>query len=521
MVPTLVPRELIARLNRTRGKTRFTVKTGSGVPRPRPVFLVGALAGSSVFSSFTDCRDNVVTALLERVFYHAVPGGFGRPSAPTLEVVRGIFKRASGFYRNYTSSNTPVARVNFPSLYYRGRRLDVYERAVTNLNARGLRYSDSFLSTFIKHEKIEVSSKRAVPRVIQPRKPEYNVEVGRYIHHLEVPTYRMISALFGRDTVMKGLNAFQVGEKMSDAWHTYAAPSAVGLDASRFDQHVNRSLLEWEHMVYMLSYPSDPYLAMLLSWQLRNRGFARTRDGLVSYTVEGGRCSGDMNTALGNCLIMCTAVFELLYEHGLSLVGRSKVSLFNNGDDCVLMGEDADIKRVSAAVAPSFERLGIVMKVEPIVHSLEEVSFCQTQPVFDGARWRMVRDPRKSFSKDATILDPQHATVGLPAHLDALGKCGLSLCSGMPVLQEYYSVLVRNGRPGGKVDPRLTESGMYQLAKGLEPRISLVTPDARASFARAFGILPDLQVALEKELSVTPITGPVTLERTFGPLCRL
>jgi hypothetical protein len=50
-------------------------------------------------------------------------------------------------------------------------------------------------------------------------------------------------------------------------------------------------------------------LAELLKWQLQNKGFARTIDGLIKYSVEGCRMSGDMNTALGNCTIMCALVY--------------------------------------------------------------------------------------------------------------------------------------------------------------------------------------------------------------------
>lgn len=66
--------------------------------------------------------------------------------------------------------------------------------------------------------------------------------------------------------------------------------------------------LKWEHSIYNAMFRSDE-LAELLGWQLTNKGFARTTDGLIKYEVKGCRMSGDMNTALGNCMIMCALVY--------------------------------------------------------------------------------------------------------------------------------------------------------------------------------------------------------------------
>jgi hypothetical protein len=245
--------------------------------------------------------------------------------------------------------------------------------------------------------------------------------------------------------------------------------------------------------LYKIVFGPDRILQKLLSWQLRSKGFLRAPDGMTfMYKVDGGRCSGDMNTAMGNILVMCGAVYAFLNSVGM----LSKVRVLDAGDDCVIIGEEGDINILTPRLSPWFLQLGLVMKVEPLVYTLERVSFCQTQPVYDGESWRMVRDPRISLSKDVAILHQAQA-LSLRSHCSAIGDCGLSLTSGLPVLQEYYSALGGKSGPKRPVDPTLLDSGFFQLARGMQARYRPVTDEARVSFSRAFGIVPDLQVSLE------------------------
>lgn len=491
---------------------RFSTDRSRGSrEKSRALYRIAAKAPGPTYTSFSDTIENVRTALLERVFYHESGGVFSSPVTPTLASVQELlsaFRRQLYFRRQHLA---PVDLLEFASKYYRGQRLRRYSAATQRILNGGLQHKHSYLSTFLKHEKIPVASKRAVPRVIQPRKPEYNVALGVYIRPLEHVLYSDIARVFGRPTVMKGYNASQIGGFIHDAWLSYDDPVAFGLDASRFDQHVNKSLLVWEHLVYDMYYPGCAPLRTLLSWQLRNQGRCESSDGVCRYVVEGGRCSGDMNTALGNCLIMCAAVYSLLAKCGMAQKHKTRVSLFNNGDDCILIGERSHISIIRPLVAEHFAKLGLVMKIEDTVEVIEEISFCQTQPVFDGSSWRMCRDPRVCLSKDLYLLDRDLALHKQAAQLYAIGKCGLSLTGGLPLCQDFYRMLTRSGSPVGAIDHNILESGFFRLAEGMNEEYRLVTDAARISFARAFKIVPDLQLALEEEYRECTIrTGPFT-----------
>jgi hypothetical protein len=140
---------------------------------------------------------------------------------------------------------------------------------------------------FVKAEKIGTHMPGGkcdpAPRVIQPRSARYNVEVGRFLKDLEHRIYSSIAELCGGPTVMKGYNAAQVAKHIRGMWGTVTRPVAVGLDASRFDQHVSKQALRWEHDVYTRCFRGcdRKELHRLLQWQLVNSGHSRTKDGYV------------------------------------------------------------------------------------------------------------------------------------------------------------------------------------------------------------------------------------------------
>lgn len=469
------------------------VRRGARKERDHSLWRVSGFGGKTAFLSFSDCATNVLTALRERVFYHVVQGVVCVPRVPSRELVRNSLSRFAALFRREAFLSIPV-NVGDYHMCYVGSKRALYERAAKRVALEGWRRSWSVLKTFIKHEKIPELAKRAVPRVIQPRTPEYNVVVGRFLRHLEHPIYRIIDHVCGGPTVMKGYNAFEVGGHFVKAWSEFKRPVAVGLDASRFDQHVSRPVLEWEHSCYQMFYKGEEAkeLGHALQCQLVNTGYADTPDGTYRYRKEGCRASGDMNTALGNCLIMCAMVHSYMAS-----IGVSHWRLLNNGDDCVVIVEEEALAHLST-LPEWFDNLGFVMVVESPVRVLEEIEFCQSHPVFDGEHWRMVRNVRVALSKDATFLSGFGSESEYSSYRYVVAQGGLSLCSGLPMMQQYYKTFGRGARAGTFRDKRVLDSGFMRLADRLTPRLRPISDDARVSFWRAFGFTPTEQLAWEE-----------------------
>lgn len=371
---------------------------------------------------------------------------------------------------------------------YPGAKQARVRAAAESLALRPLSRRDAMLSTFVKAEKLNLSDKPdPAPRVIQPRDPRYNCVVGPYLKAAEKPIFDAIAEVWGGPTVMKGMSGAKVAECMRSMWDSFSHPVGIGLDASRFDQHVSVPALEWEHSVYNSIFKS-PELARLLQWQLHNKGKAFTADAAVDYEVEGCRMSGDMNTSLGNCLLMCAMVWEYARQK------RIPCRLANNGDDCMVFMTAAHAAKFRSGLDHWFLAMGFKMKVEDTVHEFERVEFCQTRPVYTGSAWVMCRNPRLVLDKDTTCLHPRN--VPYTTWLHHIGVAGGALAAGMPILQEFYRACREAGKPGLVLDV----CGMDYLAHGMTLQYTPVTDEARVSFYRAYGITPWQQTAIEQEI---------------------
>jgi hypothetical protein len=384
---------------------------------------------------------------------------------------------------------------------YKGAKKLRAQRAVESLSSEDVNRRDSSLGSFVKGEKTLLSRAKPdpAPRIIQPRDPRYNVSLARYIRPLEHRVYRAIARVFRSDTVMKGLNSEAVACTIASHWDSFVCPVAIGLDASRFDQHVSVAALKWEHSVYNGAFRSKE-LARLLKWQLVNRGTFRVDETTVSYTVEGCRMSGDMNTSLGNCLIMCGLVWE--YAN----LRKVRVKLVNNGDDCVVFLERGERERFSRGLREWFLSMGFNMKVEAPVYDINHIEFCQAKPLQVNGSWTMVRDPWVSLAKDGICLQPDAGTnLTIPAYLawaESVGKCGLALAGGVPVMQEYYHYLItlvgkRNKRVRGFGN---MDTGLEFMSRGMSRQYCAISEETRFQFWKAFDITPYMQVALEEEI---------------------
>jgi len=214
--------------------------------------------------------------------------------------------------------------------HYSGSKADKYERATDDVIRRGgITRRDAGVTMFVKFEKIDSTKVDPDPRAIQFRDPKYCVEVSKYLKPIEPHLYQFRGdgkQFPATRCIGKGLNSVERATLLKEKFDAFVDPVVISIDCSRFDQHCSAELLEIEHLVYKLLCP-DPWFAEILSWQLTNR--VRSRHGL-EYVAHGRRMSGDMNTALGNCVLMVlmvAAAFQRDYD------------MLDDGDDVLVLVE--------------------------------------------------------------------------------------------------------------------------------------------------------------------------------------
>lgn len=484
-----------------------TVQLRAGYTKMRTVYQLMGFGSALVWGVHNNSLNNLLRGLKERVFCVSRGGRL----EPTPQPVAGVFERKLQQVRTQLLRWLPLtARVDYDTFvgYYQGRKRSIYQRAVESLLSVPLAKADAEVKTFVKAEKVNFTKKPdPAPRLIQPRSPRYNVEVGRWLRPMEKLVYRAIRKVWGGPTVLKGMNAAETGKALHDMWTEFTDPVAVGLDASRFDQHVSAEAIRWEHSVYIgATIPRErAELGRILRMQLNNKGVAYTGEGKVSYRVAGCRMSGDINTSLGNCLIMCSLVLQYAIER------QVHCRLANNGDDCVVFLERADLERFMAGLTEWFLEFGFEMEVEDPVFTFEHVVFCQSQPIWTPSGWLMVRNPHVSTSKDCvSLLDLRE---GFRGYSWAVGTCGLAATGGIPVVQELYKALAAVGKPVSTMDigRGLQIAGERMARPYQEPH-----PYTRVSYCLAFGTLPDEQEAMEEALRRNPV--PLHPKITLTPL---
>lgn len=480
----------------------------------RVSYRLESLSGRVVFGVHSSTVRNVLRGLRERVFAVEKDGRLVRPPQPTPQA----FQRMRWFGTEVAAGivQEPMEARAFAELY-NGRRRALYTKAVESLELKSVCKDDASLKTFVKCEKINFSAKRdPAPRVIQPRDPRYNVEVGRVLKPLEGRLLHRVGKVMARHggavgpTVAKGMNASELGRLLKRKWDRFNDPVAVGCDASRFDQHVSTQALEWEHGIYIQSCSSSyrAYLTKLLSWQLKNKGRAFADDGMVKYAVDGCRMSGDMNTGLGNCLIMCGMVATYMKERGCC-----RYDVINNGDDCVIFVEREDLG-MALGFGPWALDFGFTMVMEPPVDVLEMVEFCQMHPVLCSDGYRMVRNHATVFSKDTTTTQNLSEPRTYSAYCWAIGQSGLAMAWDVPCQGVFYDRLAKAGHP-----TRLeTTGGLRWWSKGLDTRAyAAPTAETRFSYWLAFNVDPTEQVVLEELFEKQDLTWEKPVDKV---LCR-
>lgn len=382
---------------------------------------------------------------------------------------------------------------------YSGSKRKRYESAASTYLRTGMRRSYGFWKTFIKAELYNGSKKsNPCPRLIQPRHPIYNLVVGSYLRPAEKCLYLGVDSLYGHKVVLKCDAPWTRAQLLRTYWNEFDNPVFVGMDASRFDQHVSSDALKFEHSIYNAIFNS-PELAELLEWQIHNVGYFNNKHDTVKYTVEGKRGSGDMNTALGNVLLMTLITYH--YLESLHV----KYRFINDGDDCGVIIESSNLPLLRT-LPEHHLRYGFEMEVEAAVDGFEHIEFCQSRPVYLGSnRWTMVRNVHKALAHDLLFIDRDWATAEEVAAATGLG--GLALYQGVPVLGEFYAMMSRSSKRNARVERLLGELGGHlyaaRVVKAADRPESTDYDATRVSFYHAFGVLPDVQEHLETKFRET------------------
>lgn len=365
------------------------------------------------------------------------------------------------------------------------------------------------ISMFVKLEGLKFDWQKVNPdcRAIQFRSPEFTLQLASAIKVAEHALYDLADLPgFGPGRLFaKNLNSRNKAAELRRKYESIPGCHILCLDASRFDAHCSALVLRIVEHRFWMGTCMAPQLAQLLQWQIDNVGMWIGRNQSVRYKSTGGRMSGDANTAAGNCIIMGTML------KAFGDWSERKFTFLCDGDDSVFFHDGEPI--TDEEIDVFFLQFGFVMQVEDRPTCIEQTTFCQARLcVLDGMDV-MIRDPMKILSKTTVSHKLREPAIrGKFIKTVALGE--LSISRGCPVVQPFLVKLIENcdrfitkaQRKKGLVYDWVLDD-MYRLRSLLPSdwksgRVVEITTEARVSFANAWGIPVERQVAIERALEL-------------------
>lgn len=374
------------------------------------------------------------------------------------------------------------------------------------------------VSGFVKAEYVRVTpGKPFKPRAIQFRDPHFLAHMLPWMKPIEHAFYhgRYLFNSKQKYTCAKGMNSIERMDYLLSLVRELVEPVSVGLDGSAFDAHVSPGALKLEWKFYKIAMRAAGYSNATIAkavamgkCQLRNKVRFRCKDGVLRYTVDGNRMSGDLNTGLGNSVLQSVFIAAAMRELGIP---EEHWRMLVDGDDAVLLVSGAYRDRLSR-LSEIFERFSQELKVSDVTavseDSMETIEFCQMRPVRVQGVWRLVRSPDRVVAlytmsyrwfQDDTLTRRFFATVSEPE---------LAYCQGLPMLQEFFSTLHTWGGSAKKLESVLNQYWLKNLGKcGLKCE-SFIDDDTRVSFEKAFGYTPLQQLAAEEDFRVAGKRSP-------------
>lgn len=428
------------------------------------------------------CTHNEYISLRNRVL-GKVPG----PTPNAVRQMRGVARRLADQLcevREWEDWEMPNLYGGLKRLRYLWG-LDLYRR-------HGITKKFSRLSMFVKAERLPPFKINPDPRAIQARHPAYCVAVSKYLKPVEGPLYEFegdgiyfpLGRLFG-----KGLGAADRASLLLEKMSYFHDCVVVSVDFSRFDKHVSTEHLKAEHIVYLRKFGNNPELRKLLGLALRNVGRSKTG---YRYVCEGGRMSGDMDTALGNCIIVLLMV--------QSVLGNENYNCMIDGDDFLIFLDRDDWNRWSDRLGPAFCEFGMAAKIEQAVTIPEEVDWCQSHFVRLPGGPRFIRNPAKVVSGTGSTMKYAQGR-GRYNYLLTLGQAELLINRGVPILQSFAHMFYRTGvrGKGRLLDLQPNDELYYRVVREMQAKhisnlgeidcsLEAISCEARVSFEKAFGI---------------------------------
>lgn len=371
---------------------------------------------------------------------------------------------------------------------YAGRWRVKYMEAYERFKADGLKPRHARVNMFVKDD-LEMSVPEKAPRAIQYRDSVFALEQSRFTKPIEKWFYSLRDE-YGTKIVGKA-DGFTIAKELVAKASKFNNPVFLMLDASKFDSCVDIAWIKLCTDFYVKLFPSEfaGYIRRLWRQTLINRG--RTRKGL-KFVTHGTRMSGDMDTSLGNSIVMFCMLKEFMR------IKQVRHSILVNGDDSIVVISAQDLHKVKD-MSP-FKEFGFNMKFE-FSRDIQRAEFCQSRLVYTDYGPTMARNPSRIMGR--TSWTTRSYGPQTKAYIKTLGLCERAASYGVPIASEMANHMIAYGGEREKVylGPWL-EEWYRQNNRPWKIGPPTISMETRLSYCEAWGIDPARQIELENSITV-------------------
>lgn len=378
---------------------------------------------------------------------------------------------------------------------YEGKWRAKYFKAQETYHFTGFLKRYSSVNMFVKND-LEMTVPEKAPRAIQFRHPVFALEQGRFTKPMEEWMYAQLDE-FGTKIFAKS-DPFTVAASLYQKASNFQNPVFLMLDASKFDSCVDKAWIKISMACYLSLFPRRYRRNILHIWRqtLVNRG--RTRKGL-RYLTHGTRMSGDMDTSLGNCLIMFLMLKIYLLSH------KVKHSLMINGDDSLIVIERRDLEKCRDIQI--FKKFGFNMKFE-VAMTIEEAEFCQARLINTDYGVTMSRNPHRILGRTAWTTD-KYNPRRIRAFINTLGLCERASSYGVPIASIMATKMIEFANTNKKIElPPWLAQWYKDQRKPWKTGPPKISNETRASYESAWGITIAEQLRIEDSIVINANSRP-------------
>lgn len=344
---------------------------------------------------------------------------------------------------------------------FKGPRQAVYSVRLKQLQQMGLGgvdYPCGRTFTLRNFLKVEAYNKpTAHPRMIRSYDEGINIIFGTICFPLatvlkeNINDYVSENFNFPSPMVLSGGSRDLQASHIINAYNSLTARThepivIVVLDGNRYDYHVGVEALRWTHKIYLAA-PSDWTHQLQAYFKARERpekNIVRCNDALVMYKSDPQRSSGSDDTWLGNTLIACKLIVEVvdvLYKEGCVVI-----QAFDNSDDVRFMLPQSWLARFQQVFLNVATNYGFRFEVEKVTTNIREFLWMQSHVLYDGKKYRLIRDVRRAMTRDfctpKRLIDEEYYY----GWLAAVGLGGLITFGDCPILGAMYDCMWRHSR---------------------------------------------------------------------------